>query len=844
MLRSNALVAALVAGCLLPIVPSGAEARDNLPPFLDQSYILGTSPSGDEGAAGATINPAQWGMLERTAVDFWWSDLDVRPNAWDNWGFAVGKNLGFNYQRTDFLHMEPDSSLSARRVYDHQIGMAKGTAKASAGMAFGWSGGDEDLLGRKSFLSFGALTRPSRALSYGVVYRTALGETDRRFLIDLGIRPLGSSFLTVFGDYAVRTGQKWSGGDIEAGVSLRPLTGVDASFKLQPEGSYQFALGLTVGRFGAAVLPRYDTNGDHQETHFLVRASPSTPGFDLDGELNDGRRMLEVDLHGRLAYQKYRWGDSGTLPLLGVIEQLEFARRDPTVNGVVLNLSGLSGNPEMIWEVRVKLEQLRASGKAVVAYVDRVGLSELYLASVADRIIMHPEGSALLPGIPAYRTYLKNMLAKIGVGFEEWRHFKYKSANESLSRESMSDADREQRLELIQAFYDELAAGIAASRRLSRAAVDSIVNRTPLLFPEQLVEVGLIDAVGTWDERRTICQEVAGVKLTLSRHASLAEKRDQPPAHWGADPKIAVVYAVGATSMDEGIRARASSKALDRLRRNRDVDAVVIRADSPGGDPLAADVFAHETRRLRRAMKPTLVSQGRVAASGGYWISMDGASIYTSPFTVTGSIGVIGGWAWNDGLGEKLGLTSDHVQVGQHADLFGGLTLPLLGATIPERNLTDEERAMAKDAIFHVYDNFVEGVADARGLSEERVREIGEGRVYAGRRARELGLVDEVGTLDQTIAEARRIAGIPDDVEVEIVEYPKPPLFRWPSFVPDFSGVLAALGVVPPPGSGPHTSPTYSELALRQMLASPGRPLLLTPVDLLPEEPLETLPDP
>ncbi|MGH7339772.1 MAG: S49 family peptidase, partial [Candidatus Rokuibacteriota bacterium] len=356
------------------------------------------------------------------------------------------------------------------------------------GMAFGWSGGDDDLLGRKSFLSFGALSRPSRALTYGLVYRTALGETDRRFLVDLGLRPLGSSFVTLFGDYAVRTGQVWTEGDLEAGISLRPLAGVDATFKLQPEGAYQVGLGVTVGRFGFTALPRYDTDGNHQETHFLARANPSAPGFDLDSKLSEGRRMLEVDLHGRLAYQKYRWGDSGTLPLLEVIEELEFARRDPTVSGVVLSLSGLSGNPEMIWEIRVKLEQLRASGKSVVAYVDRVGLSELYLASVADRIVVHPEGSALLPGIPAYRTYLKNMLAKIGVGFEEWRHFKYKSANESLSRDRMSDADREQRLELIQAFYDEMATGIAASRRISRAAVDSVVNHTPLLFPEQLVE--------------------------------------------------------------------------------------------------------------------------------------------------------------------------------------------------------------------------------------------------------------------------------------------------------------------------------------------------------------------
>ena len=837
-----AVVATLAAACLASLAPSPAGARDNLPNYLDQSYPMATIASGDEGAVGAVLNPAQWGMIERTAFDLWWSDMDVRPNAWDNWGFSIGQRLGFNYQRNDFLHPEPDGTLSARRVYDHQIGVGGGNEKTAAGMAFGWSGGDAALLNRKSFLSFGTIARPGPAASYGIVYRTALGETDRRLLVDLGVRPFGSGFLTVFGDYTTRTGQKWTEGDLEAGVALRPLSGVDASFKLQPEGEYQFSLGVTVGRFGVSALPRYDTDGHHQETHYLVRANPETPGFDIDAELNEGKRVVEVDLNGRLAYQRYRWGDEGTIPLLGVIEELEFARRDRTVGGVVLHLSGLTGNPEMLWEVRVKLEQLRAEGKTVVAYVDRVGLSELYLASAAHRIVVHPQGSALVPGIPSFRTYLKNTLAKMGIGFDEWRFFEYKSAAETYSRENMSEADREQRLELIQAFYDEMADGIAASRRIDRAALDSLVNRTPLLFPQQLVAHRLADAVGTWDDRRAVCQELAGHKVTLTKYERLAERRAQPRKYWGADPKIAVVYAVGGTSMDEGIRARSSAKALDRFRRDRDVRAVVIRADSPGGDPLAADVFAHETRRLRKGGKPTVVSQGRVAASGGYWISMDAMSIYTSPFTITGSIGVIGGWAWNDGLGEKLGLTSDHVQVGEHADLFGGLRLPLLGIRIPERNLDDGEREMARDAIFHVYDEFVSGVAEARGLSEARVREIGEGRVYAGRRARELGLVDEIGSLDKTITEAKRFAGIRPETRVEIVEYPKAPLFRWPSFVPDFTAVLAGIGLGAAPEPRAQTTTSYPELSLRQMLASPGQPMLLTPLDLLPDEPMETLP--
>lgn len=833
--RIAVLATALAAVC----IAGPAPARDNLPSFLDQSYLLLTSPSGDEGVLGATINPAQWGFMEKADAGFWWSDENVRDGAWDNWGFGVGKELGITYQRTDFLVSE-GGNLVSRRVFDQQIGFGKGNDRGTmAGAAFGWSSGDEDLLNRKSFLAFGAINRPSPSLSYGTVVRTALGETDNRFLMDAALRPFGTPFLTVFGDYTFRTGQTWDEGEIEAGVALRPLTGVDASFKLQPGGAYQLAVGLTVARFGFQALPRYTTDGDHAETHYVARLNPATPGFDLDGKVNREKRFVRMDLTGRLAYQRYRWGDSGTLALRSLTEQLEFARRDPTVGGVAIHLSGLEGNPEMLWELRRKLEQLQAAGKKVVIFADRLGMADLYLASVADRLVLHPEGEGLLPGIPAFRTYWKNMLAKIGVAYDEWRFFKYKSAAEMLSRDSMSEADREQRLELIQAFYDEMVSGIAASRRLTRAAVDSVVNGEPLAFSPRMVELGLADTVGTWDEVGRHCQEVAGRKVWLASYGGLREQRWQPKNYWGAVPRIAVVYAVGPTQMAQGISARKSAKALESFRRSRTIEAVVVRADSPGGDPLASDVFAHETRLLRKAKKPVLVSQGRVAASGGYWISMDGDAVYTSPFSITGSIGVIGGWAWNDGLGKKLGLTSDHVQVGEHADLFGGLTLPLLGATIPERNLTAEERELAKDAILGLYDRFVAGVARARDLPEARVREIGEGRVYAGRRSVDLGLTDEVGTLDETIAAARRAAGIPDHMDVEIVEYPKPPLFRWPSFVPNLAGLFGLGGA---DAGDPPPALSYSEVAFRQVLGNPGRPLVVTPSDLLPEEPLEELP--
>jgi len=318
-------------------------------------------------------------------------------------------------------------------------------------------------------------------------------------------------------------------------------------------------------------------------------------------------------------------------------------------------------------------------------------------------------------------------------------------------------------------------------------------------------------------------------------YRALTEYRWRPDEEWGPKPTLALVYAVGECAMDTGIKARTSSKAIRKLRENREVKGVVIRADSPGGDGLASDIVAGEIRAFHTAKKPILVSQGRVAASGGYWISMDADTITTTPFTVTGSIGVIGGWVWDDGFGKKTGFTSDHVQVGKSADLLGGIRLPILGATLPERNLDEAERKQIERGFAALYDDFTHKVATARGLDVARVRELGEGRIYLGRQAVGNRLVDRVATLDETIEAAKRAAGIPEKRKVRIIEYPKAPLFRLPMFL---RGVLAPVAKTDAASLTPLAAAglSYEARVLQAILDQPGRPLLLTPGSVLPSE--------
>ena len=280
---------------------------------------------------------------------------------------------------------------------------------------------------------------------------------------------------------------------------------------------------------------------------------------------------------------------------------------------------------------------------------------------------------------------------------------------------------------------------------------------------------------------------------------------------------MAVVYATGICALDSGIRARQLAPLLEGLGEDPRVAAVVLRVDSPGGDALAADLVAAALLRLRQS-KPVVVSQGYVAASGGYWLSMYADAIVAAPLTVTGSIGVIGGWVYDRGLKGRLGLSTDKVQVGEHADLAFGMWLPLLGLRLPDRNLNDEERARQEGAIRALYGDFIAQVAAGRDRPVDEVESLAQGRVWSGTAAAGNGLVDEIGGLERAVQLAAAKAGLEADTQVEWVEMPARPLFNRQALSP------ALLGVETLP---PRLPPTL-EFRLRRS----GEPLVLLPLEL------------
>jgi protease IV len=427
---------------------------------------------------------------------------------------------------------------------------------------------------------------------------------------------------------------------------------------------------------------------------------------------------------------------------------------------------------------------------------------------------MDPQGMITLEGMIMGRQYYKETLAKIGIGFTEWRYFKYKSAMEAFSEEKMSEADREQRLALVEDFYSLARTDISSGRNLSLTRFDELVNNEVFFIAEDALKAGLVDTLARWDTVLELVKKETG-NDNLANPKFLEKFILPSDNYWGRKPEIAVIYAIGACAMDEGINARQLVKDVKRAVENNNIKAIVLRVDSPGGDGLASDIIAEELKKAK-GKKPVIVSQGYVAASGGYWLSMYADTIIAAPNTITGSIGVIGGFYYNTELKEKLGISTDFVKKGDHADLGFGFTVPLLGVSLPDRDLTPEEQEKAESLIKRMYNDFVQKVAAGRNMSFDEVNEIAQGRVWSGIDGFDNGLVDGLGGLDDAIKIAAGKAGLYGK-EYNIIELPEPGMFDLNIFMPKLFGINYK------------EDPSFKTLKLR--LQHNGQPLPMLPLE-------------
>lgn len=459
------------------------------------------------------------------------------------------------------------------------------------------------------------------------------------------------------------------------------------------------------------------------------------------------------------------------LGIYSAIRAVNAAAEDPAVKFIYMKPDGAMGGMAQIEEFRKALSRFRSSGKAVVSYIESPDNASYYLASVSDRIFMTPHDGALnmFNGVGTQMIFLKDILDRLGINIQLIRHGKYKSAGEMFVRNSASKENMEQNEEMIGSIWDSWAEDIAASRGMSTADLNAVINNLELNFPEDWVKAGLVDELlNSYQLEDKLCslavaRKIEDVKsISLSDYAKIKNK-----VNLKARKKVAVVYAEGDIvdgSDKQQVAGDRFARIIADIRKDTTIKAVVLRVNSPGGSVLAAEKIKAELDLLREST-PVIASYGDYAASGGYWISANCDKIYSNATTLTGSIGVFsmipdfGGTVRN-----RLHVNITPVLSNEHGDMYSGL-----------RALTRPELDYMQASVEKIYDKFTGIVSEGRGMPVSDVDAIAQGRVWSGADAINIGLVDEIGTIEDAISYAAlSIDGVSGIQDVQIVEYPKP----------------------------------------------------------------------
>ena len=466
---------------------------------------------------------------------------------------------------------------------------------------------------------------------------------------------------------------------------------------------------------------------------------------------------------------------SGTVTPVGIysaIKAVNAAATDPAVKFIYMKPDGASGGIAQIEEFRKALENFRNSGKAIVSYIENPSNASYYLASVSDKIYMtsYEGGMNMFSGLSSQMIFLKDILDRLGVNVQLIRHGKYKSAGEMYIRNSASPENMEQNTEMIESVWNSWAVEIAQSRDISVEDLNAMLDNLELNFPSDFLEKGLVDELFTREElQQQICDLYSASRfedvqaIQLPDYAKLKDVEN-----FKAKKKVAVIYAEGNIvdgDAKQEVAGDRFAKIIADVRKDSTVKAVVLRVNSPGGSVLASEKIKAEIDLIQKRGIPVIASYGDYAASGGYWISANCDKIYSNATTLTGSIGVFSMIPDISGtLKDKVHVNITPVNSNKHADMYGMM-----------RPLDQAELDYMQASVENIYEKFTGLVAEGRDMTVPAVDEIAQGRVWTGAEALEIGLVDEIGTIEDAIIYAAFcIDGVQSLNDVQIAAYPKP----------------------------------------------------------------------
>lgn len=447
-----------------------------------------------------------------------------------------------------------------------------------------------------------------------------------------------------------------------------------------------------------------------------------------------------------------------------ILSSIKKAKENDNIKGIYINAGAFAASNASLKEIRDQLADFKESGKFIIAYADVYSQGCYYLSSVADKVIMNPQGNLDLHGLSSSPTFYKGLLDKVGIEMQIFKVGTFKSAVEPFMLDKMSDANREQVTAYINDIWSTITSEISDSRKIS---VDKINELTDSLQTFKLanasVSDGLVDTLMYETEVKEYLKDL--LKVEKAKDVRMASIKDMTSVSFVKESNskdvIAILYAEGSInngSGKDGITDKRYVKEIEKLKDNDKVKAVVFRVNSPGGSAYASEQIWKAITDLK-AKKPVVVSMGDYAASGGYYIACNASKIIAQPNTLTGSIGIFGMFPNFEGLTKKVGLSFDNVKTNKFAD-FGDATRPM----------RPEEKVILQQYIEHGYDLFLTRCSEGRNIPKDSLDHIAQGRVWTGNQALKIGLVDALGNIDTAIQEAAKLAKL-DDYSLQ--DYPK-----------------------------------------------------------------------
>ena len=498
------------------------------------------------------------------------------------------------------------------------------------------------------------------------------------------------------------------------------------------------------------------------DTETIVKKN-SVMMLDLNGVLVERTQESPLGILSQLFSD-----DSNTYGLDDILSSIKKAKENENIKGIYLQASMLGTSYASLQEIRNALLDFKESGKFIIAYGDSYTQGLYYLSSVADKVLLNPKGMIEWKGIASAPLFYKDLLQKIGVEMQVFKVGTYKSAVEPFISTEMSPANREQVTAFINSIWGEVTQGVSASRSLPVDSLNALADRMLMFYPaEESVQCGLADTLIYRNDVRDYLKQWAELKeddrLPILGLSDMINVKKNTPKDKSGNI-VAVYYASGeitdysgSSASEEGIVGTKVIRDLRKLKENDDVKVVVLRVNSPGGSAFASEQICHAVKELK-TKKPVIVSMGDYAASGGYYMSCMADTIVAEPTTLTGSIGVFGMIPNLKELSEKVGLTFDVVKTNKFEDL--GVIM---------RPFNQDEKALIQMSIAQSYDTFISRCAEGRHMTKEAIEKVGEGRVWTGEMAKELGLVDVLGGIDTALEIAVRKAGIEG---YTVVSYP------------------------------------------------------------------------